>query len=77
MGTLAWFNDLFDKSQMLFANNVLNAEIQASEIDINSKLIVQEKILKNYLTLSEAQIDNTVRILKLVDEIAEPSKKIK
>lgn len=77
VGILAWFNDLVDKSGMLVVNNQLNAQIQNMQIDINSKLVVQEKILDNYLRLSGTQIDNTVRILSLIDEIAEPSKRKK
>ena len=75
--SLTWFSDFVDKSAMLGANNQLGAQIQGSSIDVNSRLIVQEKILNNYLVLSGAQIDNTVRILRLIEEIAEPSNRKK
>lgn len=76
-GILSWFNDMIDKSATVVANNQLSLAIQNMNIDVDTRLRVQKDLLANYLQLSDAQINNTVKILSLIDEVAEPSNKIK
>jgi hypothetical protein len=77
IGILAWFNDMLDKSGMASQNQQLNNNIQNSaDIDWKNKMSANNESLKNYLLLSEAQINNTIKLLMVIDDVAEPTKKI-
>ncbi|THH36530.1 hypothetical protein [Neolewinella litorea] len=73
VGVLAWFTDLIDKQAMTqsLQTNLLSLQQQAQ--DIPTLLRVQETVLQQYMTLSNAQIENTAKVLRLLEEVAEPS----
>ncbi|NJB85876.1 hypothetical protein GGR26_001644 [Lewinella marina] len=73
VGVLAWFTDLIDKQAMTqnIQANLISIQQQAS--DIPGLVKAQESVLQQYMTLSNAQIDNTARVLRLLEEVAEPS----
>lgn len=76
IGNLAWFNDLIDKSSIISENHelaklALNKPSQSKEY-----LQVIDKNIDNYLKVSNTQIENTSKLLTLMDEVAEPTKKI-
>lgn len=78
IGMLAWFNDMLDKGSMTVQNQQLNTTIQNSkDIDWKDKMEANNESLKNYIFLSEAQIKNTIKLLKVIDDVAEPTKKIR
>lgn len=76
IGMLAWFNDMLDKSGMATQNQKLNENYQNSpENKWNEKLNANKQALENYLAISDAQINNTIKLLRIIDDVAEPTKK--
>lgn len=76
IGMLAWFNDMLDKSGMATQNQKLNENYQNSpENKWNEKLNANKQTLENYLAISDAQINNTIKLLRIIDDVAEPTKK--
>ncbi len=73
VGVLSWFNDLIDKGAMAGYNSQLENLIHTgTELDINGKLKAHKESIENYLTISDAQINNTIKLLKIIDKVAEP-----
>ncbi|MBX2828176.1 MAG: hypothetical protein KTR22_08435 [Flavobacteriaceae bacterium] len=76
VGILAWLNDLMDKAAMAKQNQLFALEIMADKTkSTEDKLKVHKECIDTYLAISNIQIGNTVKLLNLIDEVAEPSKK--
>ncbi|MGJ8742878.1 hypothetical protein [Polaribacter sp.] len=72
-GVLAWFSDLVDKSGMEGINNEFHKYILSDKnLTANDRLIIHQQTIDNYLKLSNTQINNTIKLLKIIDEVAEP-----
>jgi hypothetical protein len=72
-GILGWFSDLINTESMISINDTFNRKVQnTKEIDLNSQLIIHEKLLDSYLKILDAKTNNTSRLLKLIDDVAEP-----
>ena len=77
LGIIAWLNDMVDKGSMALQNQQNNTIIQNSqEIDGEKKRQANRECIELYLALSNAQINNTIKLLKVIDDVAEPTKKI-
>lgn len=77
LGIIAWLNDMVDKSIMAGQNQSINTLIQNDpQIDRDVKRKANKECIDLYLALSNAQISNTVKLLRIIDEVAEPTKKI-
>ena len=77
IGNLAWFNDLIDKSSIISENHELAKLALKNPAQSKQFLQVIDKNIDNYLKVSNIQIENTSKLLTLMDEVAEPTKKIK
>ena len=76
IGVLSWFNDLIDKSAMAGQNSQLEGIVfNSKDFNTASKLEAHKKSIDNYLTISDAQINNTIKLLKIIDKVAEPGRK--
>lgn len=75
IGLLAWFSDLLDKSAMANINQQMNLELQKTCVDENQRRALYNESIENYLKISDSQVTNTVKILRVIDEVAEPLKK--
>jgi hypothetical protein len=76
LGILAWLNDLIDKGAMAQQNQIVNNMfLQAEDKTLEQKMAAHKEGIQNYLSLSDTQINNTIKLLKLIDQVAEPSKK--
>ncbi len=76
IGMLAWLNDLIDKSAMSVQNQVINQKVQNTQgLRLEDIRSVHNECIQNYLNLSNAQIENTVKLLHLIDDVAEPGSK--
>ena len=76
VGVLSWFSDLLDKGVMAGQNSQVEAMvISDTSLKTASKLEAHKKSIENYLTISDAQINNTIKLLKIIDKVAEPGKK--
>ncbi len=77
VGMLGWFSDMLNKSGMEVFNQQLNILIQNDhKLDILQKIQHHKDLTANYLTISNTQINNTIKLLKLIDEVAEPGNSI-
>ncbi|MBK5213149.1 MAG: hypothetical protein JJE55_05755 [Flavobacteriaceae bacterium] len=75
VGVLSWFSDLIDKGAMANQNSQLEGMvISSNDIGTSSKLEAHRKSIENYLTISDAQINNTIKLLKIIDKVAEPGR---
>ncbi|GAB5401038.1 MAG: hypothetical protein Aureis2KO_26230 [Aureisphaera sp.] len=78
VGILAWLNDLMDKAAMAKQNQLFSLEILTDkEKGTEEKLKAHKECIDHYLSISNTQIGNTIKLLNLIDEVAEPSKKQK
>ncbi|WP_157974372.1 hypothetical protein [Lewinella sp. IMCC34183] len=73
IGVLAWFSDMIDKSSM--QQTVLSTYqlMLRHAPDLGTQVQLQQTALQNHLQLSDAQLANTVRLIRLLEEVAEPS----
>lgn len=77
VGVLNWFTDLNDKSSLSVQNNELNKAILNSNLSFDEKLRLNNECLNYYTKVSDAQMSNTVNLLRLIEELAEPTKRKK
>lgn len=76
IGIIAWLNDLVDKGVMSSQNQLINALIQDDKnIMQDVKREANKESVDLYLSLSNAQINNTIKLLKIIDKVAEPGTK--
>lgn len=76
IGMLAWLNDLVDKAAMARQNQIINEKVQNSELEsLENKKSMHNECIQHYLSLSNTQIGNTVKLLNLIEEVAEPGSK--
>lgn len=73
VGVLAWFTDLVDKQALSQNLHATLINLQQHARDIPALMQLQETTLQQYMTLSNAQIANTAKVLRLLEEVAEPS----
>lgn len=73
LGIIAWMNDFIDKGAMAQQNAIINNRIQDNpEIDHEKKREANKDSVDLYLALSNTQINNTIKLLKIIDKVAEP-----
>lgn len=72
IGMLAWFNDFVDKGSMIQLNTELKKILISSSTNLNDQLTISNEIVDSYNKISNTQINNTIKLLKLIDEVAEP-----
>lgn len=72
VGMLAWFNDIVDKGSMIQLNNQLKNQLLLSTDNINDRLTIVNDLFEGYNNISNNQINNTIKLLKLIDDVAEP-----
>lgn len=76
LGIISWLNDMVDKGVMAGQNQVINAMIQNDQnINQDVKRLANKECIDHYLELSNAQINNTIKLLKIIDKVAEPGTK--
>ncbi|PPK85074.1 hypothetical protein CLV84_1965 [Neolewinella xylanilytica] len=77
IGVLAWFNDLVDKSAIHQINQQVYAVLYNSATDADTILRAHQRATESYLAISSAQMDNTAKVLRLLEEVAEPTNRPK
>jgi len=73
VAVLTWFNDLIDKSALMATyQNFANAIVSQDPLT-HDKLALREENLQKAIAISEKQFDNTIRMLNVIEALAEPS----
>ncbi|MDC8006000.1 hypothetical protein POV27_18255 [Aureisphaera galaxeae] len=76
LGILAWLNDLNDKGAMASLNqNFVTEILKSKDESTDQKLKAHKECIENYLSISNTQVSNTVRLINLIEDVAEPSNK--
>jgi len=73
VAVLSWFNDFLDKSALMVDYHTFAKAIISEAPITNDKLILREESLAKAIALSEKQFDNTIRMLNVIEQVAEPS----
>ncbi len=77
IGVLAWFNDLVDKSAIHQINQQVYAVLYNSATDPDVILRAHQRATDSYMAISNAQMENTAKVLRLLEEVAEPTNRSK
>lgn len=77
IATLAWFNDFNDKSVILSQNNQWFIHLISNNTNLEVLLQLIEQNNSNYMQISDAQFNNAKSLLRVIEEVAEPTQKLK